>query len=316
MTAAMVSIVICTRNRCGLLDRCLSAVAHVWGVERAEVLVVDNGSTDDTAAVVERWSTALPRMRSVYEATTGLSHARNAGVGNAHGALLAFIDDDVLVDPGWLDGLYTAYEHWPDAAGVAGRVELSWPAGRPDWLPTRREVWFARFEPGGEERRLADDEYPVGANMSVRRDIALAIGGFDPALGYAGSRLFGNEERDFFDRVRRSGASLVYGPAASVVHVVEGARTTRRYLYRRLYDQGRSDVRAGTDMVQGHRPIRLASDALGRALVRGWRSDIRRIARSGRRDAEVVDVVAGRVKQLGIAREALALMVRDCTRRG
>ena len=71
----------------------------------------------------------------------------------------------------------------------------------------RREVWFAQFDRGLEPLRLADRDYPVGANMSVRRDVAIAVGGFDPALGYSGSRLFGNEEREFFDRVRRDGRS-------------------------------------------------------------------------------------------------------------
>jgi hypothetical protein len=167
-------------------------------------------------------------------------------------------------------------------------------------------VWFARFDRGLDPARLAARDYPVGANMSVRRDVAVAVGGFDPALGYAGSRLLANEERDFFDRVVREGRWLGYEPAALVTHVIEGARVTRRYLFRRLYAQGRSDVRVGVASNQGGRGLILARDALSRTFVRGLRSDVRRIAHSGSREAEVVDVLAGRAKQLGIAREAFA----------
>jgi hypothetical protein len=227
-------------------------------------------------------------------------------VDRARGAVVAFIDDDVLVDQRWLDGLLAAYRRWPDVAGVAGRVELSWPSGRPAWLPVRREVWFARFDRGLDPARLAARDYPVGANMSVRRDVAVAVGGFDPALGYSGSRLLANEEREFFDRVVREGHWLGYEPAALVVHVIEGTRVTRRYLLRRLYAQGISDVRVGMPSIQGGRRLGVARDALSRALLRGLRSDIRRITRSGSRGVEVVDILAGRAKQLGVAHAAIA----------
>jgi glycosyltransferase involved in cell wall biosynthesis len=307
--ATKVSIVICTRNRCAVLDRCLSTVANIDQVERAEVLVVDNGSTDETAAVAERWALNVPSLRYVYEPRTGLSHARNTGVEQARGDVVAFIDDDVLVDQGWLDALLAAYRRWPDVAGVAGRVELSWPTGRPGWLPVRREVWYARFDRGVDPVRLAERDYPVGANMSVRRDIAVAVAGFDPALGYSGSRLLANEEREFFDRVRRQGQWLGYEPAALVVHVIEGARVTRRYLLRRLYAQGRSDVRVGTASIQGGRQLGVARDALSRALLRGLRSDIRRIIQSESREVDVVDILAGRAKRLGIAHAAIAALL-------
>ena len=103
------------------------------------------------------------------------------------------------------------------------------------------------------------------------------------------------------------GGRLAYEPAALVVHVIEGARVTRRYLFRRLYAQGRSDVRVGVASNQEGRQLDLARDALSRALLRGWRSDVRRISQSGSRETEVVDIVAGRAKQLGIAHEAIAV---------
>jgi glycosyltransferase involved in cell wall biosynthesis len=307
-----VTVVICTRNRAAVLDRCLATIAGISGGDRADVLVVDNGSTDETDAVVDRWAAMMPQLRSVCEPRTGLSHARNTALDHARGDVVAFLDDDVLVDAGWLDGLIDAYRRRPGIAGVAGRVELDWPDGRPSWLPERREVWFARLDLGTDSRLLADDEYPVGANMSVRRELARAAGGFDPGLGYSGTQLLGNEERDFFARIRRAGHSLAYEPACHVVHVVGGARVTRRYLFRRLYAQGRGDVRADKELVRAGRRHRLgvARRALSRGLLRGWRNDLRRIARPGSRHLALVDVVAGRAKQLGVAREALTTTLR------
>jgi glycosyltransferase involved in cell wall biosynthesis len=300
------TVVVCTRNRSSALDRCLASIAAIDGIDDADVLVVDNGSTDGTQDVIERWAGQLPSMRSVHEPRTGLSHARNTALAVARGELVAFLDDDVLVQPTWFDAVLAAYRRWPDLAGLAGRIELSWPTGRPSWLSASRDVWFARLELGPDPRLLGDKEFPVGANMSVRRDIANAVGGFDPDLGYSGARLLGNEELEFFTRVRRAGHALGYEPAASVVHVVEGRRLTRRYLWRRIYSQGRSDVRSTVQPNSDSRKalLGIVRVALSRALVRNWRNDIRRSFPTHTGRSEWVDVVAGRAKQLGIAREA------------
>jgi glycosyltransferase involved in cell wall biosynthesis len=301
-----VSVVVCSRNRARLLDRCLASLAGCSGLDEAEVIVVDNGSTDGTPAVAERWSSALP-LRYEREPRTGLSNARNRALEVARSEVIAFLDDDVLVEPVWLRATWDAFAESPDVGGVAGRVRLQWPEGRPSWLPESREVWFARLDLGDDARPLTDRECPVGANMAVRRAAAAAAGGFDPGLGYAGSRLLGNEEVDFFSRVRRAGFAVAYAPAMAVDHVVEGDRVSRRYLLRRVYSQGRSDVRMeardGAVAAAGER----AREALSRATVRGWRNDVRRLRRPGGWERNLVDVLAGRAKQLGRAREWAAV---------
>ena len=307
-----VTVVVCTRNRAALVDRCLATLESVDGIDSAEVLVVDNGSTDDTPDIVGSWRTRLPVLRSVEAPVTGLSRARNVALREARGHVVAFLDDDVLVDRGWLTALRSAYAGDPSVAGIAGRIELTWPGGRPPWLPESREVWFAALDLGGVARRLGAGERPVGANMSVVRQVALDVGGFDPALGYSGRGLLGNEELDFFDRITASGGVLAYAPGASVMHVVEGDRVSRRYLVRRVYSQGRSDVRLLTaDGGTSRRGLLgLARRSASRALVRNWRHDIGRIRRRGDPGRELVDVVVGRAKQAGMAREAVTATVR------
>jgi hypothetical protein len=101
------------------------------------------------------------------------------------------------------------------------------------------------------------------------------------------------------------------------MHVVEGDRVSRRYLVRRVYSQGRSDVRLlMTAGATGRRALLgLARRSAARASVRGWRHDIGRIKRSGNRGREIVDVVVGRAKQAGMAREAVTVAVRRSARR-
>jgi glycosyltransferase involved in cell wall biosynthesis len=279
----------------------------VVGLDAAEVLVVDNGSTDATPAVAERWAARLP-LRRVVEPRTGLSHARNRALDMGRSDVVAFLDDDVLVAPGWLEALRRAFERRSEdgmvpLGGLAGRVDLRWPGGRPGWLPDSREVWFARLDLGEQPRVLGDREYPVGANMAVRRSAAAEVGGFDPDLGYSGKRLLGNEEVDFVDRLRRAGYAVAYEPAMCVDHVVEGDRVSRRYLLRRIYSQGRSDVRMEQRDGSGADAAVAAREALGRATVRGWRSDVGRMRRPGGWERNLIDVLAGRAKQLGRARE-------------
>ncbi len=304
-----VSVVICTRNRSALLDRCLrriADVATVAGDPAAEILVVDNGSTDDTAAVAERWSSTLD-LRCVSEPRRGLSNARNRAIEEADGEILAFLDDDVLVTDTWLPALRAGFDQWPSCAGLAGRVDLEWTTGRPTWLPATRETFFARTELGDDARLLNDGESPVGANMAVRSSVAAEVGAFDARLGYSGTSLLGNEEVDFFRRVRTAGYRVAYHPEATVNHVVDADRATRSYLLRRLYSQGRSDVRMEATDIARATAARAGAAALGRALVRGWRGDIGRLQRPGSFACNAMEVATGRARQAGRARELMAI---------
>ena len=114
-TSGELTVVVCTRNRCRVLDVCLSALlAHARG-DAFDVLVVDNGSTDGTSEVVARWERRAPCVvRQVVEPRTGLSHARNAGLAASTTAVVAFIDDDARVAANWSAALLDVYRQMPD----------------------------------------------------------------------------------------------------------------------------------------------------------------------------------------------------------
>jgi GT2 family glycosyltransferase len=217
--------VICTRNRTEALKKALASVL-ACDYEQFEVIVVDNASDDDSTV---RYVAGLqdPRVRSLVEPVPGLSVARNAGVLAAGGEVVAFTDDDVVVDPTWLRWLGNAIREAPAAGCVTGLV----PGGE---LRTREQCWFdnqvnwsknlARQEfsidrpvPGNKLFPFQVGLFGTGANFAMPRDVIRQLGGFDEALG-AGSPAGSGEDGDMFVRVLAAGRPLVYEPAAIVWH--------------------------------------------------------------------------------------------------
>jgi GT2 family glycosyltransferase len=230
--AGSTTVAVCTKDGGERLAACLaSLVAAVEVAHRAEggtggpieLLVVDNASSDDgTRRVAERF----PTVRYVTEAVAGLDFARNRAVASATGEVLAFVDDDVVVDPGYLTWLRRAWAGNPDTGCVTGLV-------LPYELVTEAQLRFEQrggFRRGFEQlryqgpRQPGNPLYPFGAgvfgagcNMSFRRSVLIELGGFDEALD-TGRPLPGGGDLDMFFRVVRAGWSLAYEPAAVVRH--------------------------------------------------------------------------------------------------
>jgi glycosyltransferase involved in cell wall biosynthesis len=241
------SIVVCTRNRADRLGRCLASLGDqvvTGGGARIEVVVVDNGSTDGTAAVAGRWCGDDPdHRRLVHEPVPGLSRARNRGTASARGDVVLFIDDDAEAPPGWAAAHLVAYRRDPAVVGVGGPVVLRWPDGRPGWLAPRLEHWFSALDHGDVAVAFPPPHGPYGTNMSLRRDALEAAGGFDDRLGRRGRSLLSSEEADLFERVWAAGGAVAYEPAALVLHSVTADRLSRRWVLRRGWAQGRSNAR-------------------------------------------------------------------------
>ena len=218
------TVAICTRDRTDLLAECLESVLALPSSGRNfEVLVVDNDPPDDAT---ERLVASLEGVRYVREPLPGLDFARNRALAEANGELIAFLDDDVIVDRGWLAGLEEALAENPDAAAVTGLV-------LPAELATRAQILFERrggFGRGFQKIRYAGQTrpgnplYPTGAgifgagcNMVLRRDVVQSLGGFDEALD-TGPPLPGGGDLDIFYRVVRADYPLVYQPRMLVFH--------------------------------------------------------------------------------------------------
>jgi GT2 family glycosyltransferase len=223
----LVTVVVATRDRPQSLARCLRALAALT-YARFEVIIVDNApSTRETLAVVQQQSGLDARVRYVRELRPGVSCARNRGLGEARGELVAFTDDDVVVDPGWLDGVVRGFDRSQSVACVTGLV----PSARLDTAEQRyfdrRVSWALGCTPRRYDRHgdlEASPLYPytagqfgTGANFAFRTAVLRDLGGFDEALG-PGTPAAAGEDLDLFVRTILAGHVIAYEPAAIAWH--------------------------------------------------------------------------------------------------
>lgn len=228
--APFLSVLIPSRERPERLRRCLDSIlASAYPSGRFEVLVVDNApETQATRELVDSYA-ADGRVRYAREDAPGSASARNRGLQHVRGELVAFTDDDVVVDTHWLTEVARAFAATPEASCVSGLL-------LPLQLDTPAQVWFEEY--GGfsrgfehvrydlEAHRPADDAlYPysagifgTGNNFAFRRSDLVEIGGFDPALGN-GTPALGGVDSEVLLRTILDGKTIVYAPAALVWHV-------------------------------------------------------------------------------------------------
>lgn len=224
----LISVVICTRDRPESLLRTLRDVA-VLKYSPFEVIVVDNApKSEATRTAFNDEFAGDSRFHYVREPRPGLSCARNRGLAEATADIVAFTDDDVRVDPGWLDGILRGFQSAPDVACVTGLIATA-------QLDNAIQLYFHLRAGWGEncQRRIFDltenrDDSPLypyavgafgaGANFAISRIAVKDIGNFNEALG-AGTPAGGGEDLNMFMRVILGGHRLVYDPSAVVWHV-------------------------------------------------------------------------------------------------
>ncbi|TXI78415.1 MAG: glycosyltransferase family 2 protein [Dechloromonas sp.] len=294
------SVVIPTRNRAGMLDDCLCSLAQqTLPAHDFEVVVVDNGSTDDTQQVVARHRAGL-QLRSVFEPEPGLHAGRHAGLRQAISDVLVFADDDIVAAPSWLTSIVQAFSD-PAVALVGGNNLPLFDAPPPDWLQRWWETPAAHGRMLGhlsildfdQGRFEVDPNFIWGCNFSIRRQALLDAGGFHPdAMPTERLRWRGDGETHVSEWIRRSGLRAVFHSGASVQHRVPAARMTPDYFAHRSYSQGISD--SYTDIRRTGR-IRMPISASTRQRIR---TGIRRLQLHARRTTDTVDAELKKV-QLG-----------------
>jgi glucosyl-dolichyl phosphate glucuronosyltransferase len=241
-----ITVILCTHNRCDSLARTLDSLAHselpppvVW-----EVLVVDNNSSDRTRQVVEKFCQWHPgRFRYCFEPQQGKSFALNAGVWKAQGDVLTFVDDDVIVEPTWLQNL-TAALHGNELAGSGGRILPERTFSPPRWLSVDGPYGclpLAFFDRGLDAGPLA--EPPYGTNMAYRKEMFEKYGGFRVDLGPRPGSEIRSEDTEFGRRLLAAGERLWYEPSAVVYHPASEHRVQKKYFLKWWFGLGRASVR-------------------------------------------------------------------------
>lgn len=242
-----ITVILCTFNRCSSLSNALDSVAVSTLPESVEweVLVVDNNSRDQTREVVENFCRRYPgRFRYLFEPRQGKSHALNSGIREAWGNVLAFMDDDVTVEPTWLRNL-TAALHASEWAGAGGRILPAHTFTSPSWLsfdgPHNLGGMLALFDLGDKAREL--DQAPFGTNMAFQKHMFAKYGGFRTDMGPSPGSELRNEDVEFGRRLLAAGERLRYEPSALVYHAVPENRLKREYFLTFWFDHGRATVR-------------------------------------------------------------------------
>lgn len=238
-----ISAVICTYNRAAYLQKAIqSLVDQTLPQNYYEIIVVDNASTDNTKATVEGFD-HFENLRYIHEPIMGLSQARNTGWQNAQGEYIAYLDDDAIACPEWLERIVDAFDTVkPQPASVGGKVTPVWEAERPAWFPKEMETAFAIVHWGDNPKFLTEEhEHHVGCNVAYQRDILRACGGFNTNLGRKGTNLISNDESLILLYLRQHCLGIYYHPSIHVEHLVPAERLAKRFLYRRMFWQGVSN---------------------------------------------------------------------------
>ena len=238
-----ISVIICTHNRADMLVSALESQG-VQSLDRSlyEVIVVDNGSTDGTPAVVKNYQSRLqmPTTVLVREDQLGLAFARNTGFRHAQGEYVAFMDDDARADKDWLRLAMEYFERIkPVPYGVGGPILPVYEARKPAWFKDEYEIrtW------GDVPRFLKRGESFSGSNMIFRRQILEAFGGFDVRVGMSGNYISVGEETELFNRMWKCGGEdscLYYSPDLRMFHAVPKMKMTIAYQLKRAFVEGQS----------------------------------------------------------------------------
>ena len=240
-----ISLIIACYNGGGRIGATLhSLLGETLAAEKWEAVVVDNNSSDNTAEVVEGFIAAHPevRVRLVSESRQGLSHARNCGIDNSSGAVVAIIDDDELAAPTLLADYVDFFESHPGVAAAGGRIVANYPTGRPSWMTRFTERPIAGILDLGEEPiPFPAGKYFGGGNMALRRTVIERYGKFNPELGRRGTTLLGGEEKELYGRLVAGGEQVYYLPTAYIEHIIPAAKLTREYFEAVCHRIGQSE---------------------------------------------------------------------------
>jgi glucosyl-dolichyl phosphate glucuronosyltransferase len=237
-TVPSFSVVICAYTE-ARWDQLVAAVESVRDQDPGplEVILVSDHNEGLRARLVERFPDATVVENGERQ---GLSGARNSGLRVARGDVIAFLDDDARARPGWLRELGATYAD-PAVLGAGGAIIADWEVGRPRWFPDEFD-WVVGCTYRGMPRSATPVRNAIGCNMSFRREVFVAVGGFAHGIGRIGTRPLGGEETELSIRALRHWPDrrIMYTPSAVVDHVAPAARGRIAYFRSRCYAEGLS----------------------------------------------------------------------------
>jgi len=295
MTAAgqpFISVIIPTYNRSSLLRMTAqSFFSQSYPPDKWELILVNNGSTDNTFSEIESLAEGRPGVIGLEEPRRGAHFARNSGALAARGEILYFTDDDMLADPELLATIVTGFVPRANVGSVTGRVLPRWETEPPVWILQHCRNSLLSLNDLGESLIVSDHDPGVfSCHQAILREAFFRAGGFNPDTN--AGEFTGDNETGLNIKVRKLGYRFAYVGASVTHHMIPRARMTQRYLNSRLADQGFCDSYTDYRALLPGRPrlLRrmvahsvLAGVSAARALARRgvgdsrWRLDLARI---------------------------------------
>jgi len=233
----MISVIICTYNRCESLKDTLDSLLNQEcnGVFDYEVMVVDNNSSDLTKDIVQSFMEEFnKKLKYFFEPNQGLCYARNRGIKEARGNIIAFTDDDVIVDRKWIENIYASFQE-STLGALGGKILPRWLAVPPSWLTKKFYENLALLDYGDNSFQIINGKFQFyGANFALRKTIFDEVGYFNPNLDRRGTCLLSGGDTELFYRILKAGKKIYYKPNCIVYHKIGPDRLQKAY-FRKWY---------------------------------------------------------------------------------
>lgn len=232
----LISIIVCTCNRAEILPGCLQSLVDQTAEQILfEVIVVDNCSIDDTHAVIHGFLSSQINFRGYKELRLGLSYARNRGWKEATGEYVAFIDDDAIANPDWIQQINLFIKRHPEISALGGPFDAFTLVRPPNWFPPE----YGSFDYGTTERPLLhNEEWVNGTNMIFTKELLVRYGGFDERLGMKGKNVCYGEDTKLIQRLMDAGVIVFYVPTVKVMHLLPEYKMNLKWLLIASYCSG------------------------------------------------------------------------------
>ncbi|MBF0570627.1 MAG: glycosyltransferase family 2 protein [Candidatus Omnitrophica bacterium] len=244
----LASIIIPTFNRCFLLEKTVvSLVNQIFDYDKFEIIVIDNGSTDETKSVVGKLTIEHPQhtIRYIYDDVPGLLTGRHRGAKEANSDILCFVDDDIEAAPCWLQAICDDFKD-PNVHLVGGKCLPIYDVPPPEW---EKSLWsnnndlkmclYYSLIDQGDVKKGTDPNYIFGLNFCIRRQVLLNLGGFHPdCIPKRLQKYQGDGETGLTMMFAKKGLRAMYDPKALVYHHVTKERLTMEYLESRMFYNG------------------------------------------------------------------------------
>jgi glycosyltransferase involved in cell wall biosynthesis len=239
-----VSFIICTYNRAEYLKDSLETLIQSASGRPAEIVVIDNNSTDRTHQVCDDCAGTSTqegiRMHYIKETKQGLSYARNRGIEVANAPILVFLDDDINVPSSFTDSWLSFFNDHPNACAAGGKIHVQFDDPRPEWMSSYLLPLLGHHDFGNTIKPYRKTDYPFGGNMALKADVFDDYGTFNTDLGRIGGDLKASEEKELFQRLQQDELTILYVPNALLYHRVNSSRLTKDYIRRQANGLGYS----------------------------------------------------------------------------